>query len=854
MLILLILLILLIPSDVHAYAAAAAIVAYIGVAAAYATAATIALTAVLTIAAGFAMSALSQLLAGGAEEGNARTQSSRGQLINTCDSQLPLPLVYGRQRIGINRVYAGLSGDDNKYLHIIGTLCEGEIEGLVSIAGVPQLFLSDKIYTDYGDSVYYEFFIGSSTQSVCASLHAAIPEWTDPLKNTAYIYIRLSYDADKFQNVPEITCLIDGLKIYNPATSTTAFSNNPAFCARDFMARTSKRGGMEINALRSSDDLVIGSASYCTTKGWTCDICLLDNNAAVDNLQQILSCFRGDVIYGDVEFKMKYTDLNYEASVMDINEDDIIENGGASTLTIVQPDIFDTPNAVKIKYVNADKKYQLDDYILSDPAAVLIDGDYREKEIYLRGTVGQATAMKMANYFLERLRANKSITFGMGSRGMALEPFDIIRVSVAAYGWALKMFRVLETHATPEGTVAISAVEEFATFYDDTYNITPRTWHDTLLPSPMDMVFPVTNAAMTEEVYYYRERSYTRLKVTFAPPLPEVYPQWEYADIYVKIGAGDWKFMTKAVSSYNIDPVEEGQEYHCKIVSVSCFGSKQAFDDGMGVSKIVQGPLTGPGDVTSFQGVAAGDSIILYATPLDEPNIAVYELRQGDTWAGGVVVALNETPNFRLTGVKPGTFKFYLAARDNAGLYSANPIDAQVIVFYPPGYVAENSWAWNFNGIGSFVNTEHVTYDGGDALKCSHTGGVLTGTWTSPEYDLGSVKTVRVWSDLLTAFSSPAGTFASIFDTKTFTEVLVPSTIKFYQLTEPVISGAIRATIKWGTSSGVYPDSADKFELSSVEFEARYIQIVITITDPTVDANLYLKTLNNIAAIAVDRV
>ena len=39
-----------------------------------------------------------------------------GQLVNTCDNRIPLPLVYGRTRIGINRVYACVTGEDNKYL------------------------------------------------------------------------------------------------------------------------------------------------------------------------------------------------------------------------------------------------------------------------------------------------------------------------------------------------------------------------------------------------------------------------------------------------------------------------------------------------------------------------------------------------------------------------------------------------------------------------------------------------------------------------------------------------------------------------------------------------------------------
>lgn len=656
----------------------------------------------------------------GGKPRNTAAALDRGQLQNSTVVSAPLPLIYGRSRVGLNRVYLGVSGGDNDYLHMVGNIGEGELEGIVQSAGVDQIWLEDKLYTDFTGLVYYEFFNGASDQAACATLNGVIPEWNDPKRYTSYIYIRFRYDSDKFQSLPNVTIEMDGLKLYNPDTAVTEFSRNGALCALDFMTRSSRRGGMGIDIGRIDLPSVIDAATYCDTKGWTCDLVLNDNQPAIDNFLQILATFRGVLIYSDGKFKLKYRDLNYESNVMTITEADVAEQG-SSTLKIVQPSIFATPNAVNCKFVNSDKKYQQDDYVLVDSDAVEADGDYREEQIDLWGVTTLANVQKLANYHLERLRLNKNASFVMGSRGMALEPFDLVTLTHSRPGWAAKQFRVSMAAITDDGSVGVALEEEYASMYDDTYNLIDHDWHDTTLPNPGDAVPSVINVASSEELYDYRGRTFTRWKVDFDAPAAADYPFWDHALIWIKIGAGgDWKFMTKSEGDYYLDPVEEGVQYYCKIVSVSVFGTRQAFDDGYTISHVIQGKTALPADITGMTAIAAGDSVTIFADELAESDIAGYEVRMGEAWEGGLFIAFNETPNIRLVGVRPGTHIFWMKAKDNAGNYSDLPDSATVEVFYPANYVDVATWAWDFDGIGAHSNTEHETYDGGDALKCSH--------------------------------------------------------------------------------------------------------------------------------------
>lgn len=90
----------------------------------------------------------------------------------------------------------------------------------------------------------------------------------------------------------------------------------------------------------------------------------------------------------------------------------------------------------------------------------------------------------------------------MGSRGLALEPFDIFRLTNANYGLDAKLFRVSEITRTQHGLAAISGIEETAAMYDDVYDLSPDLFYTTTLPSILDPVESVRNVVLSEEVYF----------------------------------------------------------------------------------------------------------------------------------------------------------------------------------------------------------------------------------------------------------------------------------------------------------------------------------------------------------------
>jgi hypothetical protein len=265
------------------------------------------------------------------------------------------------------------------------------------------------------------------------------------------------------------------------------------------------------------------------------------------------------------------------------------------------------------------------------------------------------------------------------------------------------------------------------------------------------------------------------------------------------------------------------------------------------VSRLIQGKTSLPSDMAPITAAASADSISIMGESVTDPDIEGYELRMGTGWTGAILMGFYKSPMIRFSGVKPGTYTWWIAPMDNRGQYSSTKRSAQCTVYYPPSYTDKNTWSWNFS-TGTFSNTERTTYGGEYVLRCSHTDNVLTGTWTSPEYDLGSIKTVRVWGDFETVFEASDLTWGGILPSGTTWEDIGIETKRWYEIFASTNAGQLRATLRWGDTSGSLSNEASFFELLAPEITGRYVQVVVTITDPTIDSVLYLYTLNMKAA------
>ena len=177
-------------------------------------------------------------------------------------------IIYGKTRVGGTIVYAESTGSTNDFLHMVIAITGHEINNVTKIFlnenevpttssgndsnGVARLVPTSG--NQYEDKLRFKVHTGTDSQVADADLVSEITQWTTNhrLRGISYVYVRLNFDSDVYPNgVPNISFEVEGMKVFDPRSSATAFSTNPALCIRDYLLNSDYGLGAdttEINA------------------------------------------------------------------------------------------------------------------------------------------------------------------------------------------------------------------------------------------------------------------------------------------------------------------------------------------------------------------------------------------------------------------------------------------------------------------------------------------------------------------------------------------------------------------------------------------------------------------------------
>jgi hypothetical protein len=380
---------------------------------------------------------------------NQKVPTSRGyQNVNQLGPALPHQIIYGETRVGGAIFYQVLDITDDRYLYRCIAFAGHEIDSYQAI------YVNDEEVTIdangnvtsgiHANQIKITKYLGTDDQLANEDLLVASPEWSSrhTAKGVAYIVARF-YRASNFPNgVPTITARIRGKKVYDPRTSTTAWSDNPALIIRDYL--TSDYGLEEIDAnINSSkfidaanacDDLYLGEKTY------TCNGSFLLDSSPEDNIRNLLSSMGGTFW----NFAGTWAILAAEERdpVLELTEDDM--RGDLEIATrFSRRDNF---NVVKGQYKGEASNDQPDNFKeVSSGIYLAEDNGIRAiSELNLLFTDNEPMARRIARRYLRRNRRQITVSGSFGLRALDLTIGDNVTLTSEHLGFSQKLFEVVD--------------------------------------------------------------------------------------------------------------------------------------------------------------------------------------------------------------------------------------------------------------------------------------------------------------------------------------------------------------------------------------------------------------------------
>jgi hypothetical protein len=728
----------------------------------------------------------------------------RGQLTTAKAPAADARVVYGETRLGGNIVFIETTGAKNETMFQAMTLAGHEIQSIETVyANDEALTLSlvgnayTTTYKGNSSALSFNWLLGTDTQ-------AALPFFSGTsaanyrFQGIATLAAKLVYNQDVFpQGIPNITVKLRGKKVYDPRTTTTAYSNNAALCIRDYLLDT--RFGLGASSSEIDEQSFEDAADICdedvnlaaggTEKRYTINGAFSSAEKPQDVIAKMLTACGGKLAYVGGKWTLRVA--AYRAPTVTITEDDLV---GPVTMQASQSrrDIF---NAVKGTYSEPGTLYQPSSFPpVTNATYESQDGERIWKDVQFPFTTSAATCQRLAKIDLETARQQISFTVSCKLTAFALQPGDTVNVNFERYGWTNKVFEVYnwtfniaDSDSGPTPQVDLVLRETASGIYD--WNSGDETQIDlapnTNLPDPFTVTQP--GITITDELAIISEEVLTKLVVTVSGTST-------FQDFYEvqarKVGDADYTNLGQATGNRFEQPnVEDGATYEVRARSVNGLGVRSAYTTG---SHQVVGKTTPPADVTNFSMNIIGTEAHFTWIPVADLDLSHYKIRHsrlttGATYAEAVDLVLRiARPG--VSAVTPAmTGTYFIKAIDKLGNASVNATEIVAIIEDIKGLNAVETLTEspNFPGAkvecnavdGTLVLDTAVDFDDVSGLfddtegDFDAGGGTISTTGTydfSQVVDLGAVYTSRVTAfvevgrvDYVNTFDSAVGLFDS---------------------------------------------------------------------------------------------
>jgi fibronectin type 3 domain-containing protein len=563
-------------------------------------------------------------------------------------------IVYGKSRVSGTIVYLSTTGDKNQFLHIVLTLAGHEIQAIDEVYFNDELVpLSGNTPTGFYNGVArVKKHLGEANQTVDTDLRDETStltdgKWTDNhrLRGIAYLYVRLTWDAEKYPSgIPNISAVIRGKKVLDPRTGNTAYSANAALCLRDYL--TDAALGMGMSSAEVDDTAFGVAATICEEQvqilpespvayenRYEANGVIVTSASPDENIGKLLSAMGGLIAYTGGRI-VPYASA-YRIPTVTLTEKHFVGPLNVQTRTSAR----DRVNSVKGVYVSETNNWQVTDFpTISSPTYVTADNStVFFRDVVLPFTTSPSCAQRLA--VLELRRAREEITFSARFRleAMQVRAGDTVMITNEKLGWSSKVFEVMEWNFASDGTppqvfIDMTLRETASSVYSWTVTdeIFVEDSPNTTLPDPFTLGAP-TNLSLTADGTTQLVQAdgtiLPRIRIGWTPPAAEFIQSGGSVVIEYKPSASTtyltWNTVEGAqTEDFISSDITIGTNYNVRIYGESFFGISTTYLAG---SITVAKDTTAPAIPTGLSAaIGTGKAVSLDWNDNTEPDFSEY--------------------------------------------------------------------------------------------------------------------------------------------------------------------------------------------------------------------------------------
>ena len=517
------------------------------------------------------------------------TQRASGRILNIRQPIMSRQLVYGEVKTGGSVVFMEAT-DDNQYMHIIYAVAGHEVNAIGDVYFDDQVVPIDGSNEATGTFAGYariKKHLGSTTQIADDDLVAESDgKWTSAhrLRGIAYLYVRLNFNNDLYPNgIPNISCIVEGKKIYDPRTSTTAYSTNSALIINDYLKDTFF--GLGCSDLEVNDTLIQSCANSCDedvtlAAGGTEDRYtasgIIDSDLTPKNIiEELISSCGGTLSYSGGKFNLKVA--VYSTPSVTLTEEDIAGGIQVNTKTSRR----DQFNAVKGVFTGEETNWIPTDYPMIQSTTFKEEDNNEEifVDMPLPFTSSNATAQRLAKIALYRSRQQISATLPCNLNAFQLAIGDTVQVTNTRLGWTAKTFEVAGWNCnigTETSEVILDVREISSSVYDWDAEETAFVKDNTNLPNPLLVTAPSV-PTVTESLYITRDGAGVKAKAVLTWVVsPDAFVEEYEAEYKLNTDTNYTSLARTTSNTIEIFDIASGV-YNFRVRAISTLGVRSSF-------------------------------------------------------------------------------------------------------------------------------------------------------------------------------------------------------------------------------------------------------------------------------------